>query len=137
MLLLQGDLGAGKTTLARGFIREKCDDNTMRVTSPSYLLDNLYEFGESSSPHFLHHIDLFRLPPACDLSFLSIPSIFDTSLCLIEWPERLQKAQYPKQFLELRIQISDTAQQTRTVLISAVGAKWKPRLQALQGALSF
>ena len=42
-ICLHGDVGAGKTCFARGFIRERTADPILRVTSPSYLLDNSYE----------------------------------------------------------------------------------------------
>lgn len=50
----------------------------MRVTSPSYLLDNCYKL----EPCAVHHMDLYRLPPGKDLSFLGIPEIYATSNAL-------------------------------------------------------
>ena len=67
VILLSGDLGAGKTTFARGIIRCKFGDNNMVVTSPSYLLDNVYQYDEDK---YIHHMDLYRLPTGCDLSIL-------------------------------------------------------------------
>lgn len=67
VLLLQGDLGAGKTCFSRGVIRRKLNDPNLRVTSPSYLLDNSYDYfddndGEGDERRCIHHMDLFRLP---------------------------------------------------------------------------
>ena len=73
VILLNGDLGAGKTTFSRGIIRRLCGDESLRVTSPSYLLDNAYECSPGS---FIHHMDLYRLPTGCDLTMLGIPAIF-------------------------------------------------------------
>ena len=66
VILLRGDLGAGKTTLTRGLLRELYQDDNMIVTSPSYLLDNTYEYNGV----MIHHMDLYRLPTASDLSML-------------------------------------------------------------------
>jgi tRNA threonylcarbamoyl adenosine modification protein YjeE len=79
VILLRGNLGAGKTTFARGFIRSKYNDNKMIITSPSYLLDNTYEY-EDLSIHIgkiksIHHMDLYRLPTGCDLSMFDIPGM--------------------------------------------------------------
>lgn len=73
VILLSGDLGAGKTCFSRGFIREKLQDDQYRVTSPSYLLDNSYQYYETSDEEeeeeeeeamvsTIHHMDLYRLP---------------------------------------------------------------------------
>lgn len=66
VILLRGDLGAGKTTFTRGLLRELYEDDSMIVTSPSYLLDNTYEYNGV----LIHHMDLYRLPTASDLSML-------------------------------------------------------------------
>lgn len=132
---LAGDLGAGKTTFARGIVRAKCEDDEMRVTSPSFLIDNAYEISEGL---LLHHTDLYRLPDGCDLGFLSIPSIFASSLCLIEWPERLAQRYVPEQYLEVRLSIqapTDGDQQDRTMQLKCVGDKWIRRIDALKSAL--
>ena len=59
---LSGDLGAGKTVFSRGFLRSASGDARMRVTSPTYLLDNAYD-GRDGLPGDLvvHHMDLYRL----------------------------------------------------------------------------
>jgi tRNA threonylcarbamoyladenosine biosynthesis protein TsaE len=111
VVLLKGSLGAGKTTLVRGLIQAKCNDNTMRVTSPSYLLDNIYELEDMT----IHHMDLYRLPTGSDLSILDIPKIYSSSLCLIEWPQRMGSQWLPKKYLDVDIRIvaSDTTPNER------------------------
>ena len=57
-------MGAGKTSLSRAIIRQKFNDMEMRVTSPSYLLDNSYDYIDANENTYkkIHHFDLYRLP---------------------------------------------------------------------------
>jgi tRNA threonylcarbamoyl adenosine modification protein YjeE len=87
----------------------------MLVTSPSYLLDNKYD-TEDGTP--IHHMDLYRLPNNCNLSFLSIPQVFSNSICLIEWPERLGKY-IPDAYIDVNLTIN--ADETRNMTLSFVG----------------
>ena len=124
VILLKGDLGAGKTTFSRGLIRAKFEDDSMRVTSPSYLLDNTYEYDEGQ---YIHHMDLYRLPTGCDLSILDIPGIYSSSLCLIEWPQRMGP-NLPEEFLEVDIGIEKD--ETRNIRFVAVGEIWIERMKS-------
>lgn len=96
-------------------------DEDMIVTSPSYLLDNCYEYDQNS---FIHHIDLYRLPMGCDMNILNIPAIFTSSLCIIEWPNRLSNDIYPESYLEITLSITKDEQQYRTIHFKSVGTKW-------------
>ena len=73
------------------------------MTSPSYLLDNRYDYDENKS---IHHIDLYRLPSDCDLSILDIPAIYDSSVCLIEWPQRMASKYLPSDYIDININIT-------------------------------
>lgn len=126
VILLKGDLGAGKTTFTRGLIRNKFDDEDMIVTSPSYLLDNAYEYEEDQ---FIHHMDLYRLPTGCDLSILGIPAIYSTSLCIIEWPERMGSSNFPNQYLDIVINIHKD--ELRTFKLVAIGNNWTEKMKIL------
>lgn len=127
VLLLRGDLGAGKTTLTRGLIRSKFNDPEMMVTSPSYLLDNCYQYGEHL---FIHHMDLYRLPAGCDMGILNIPNVFSTSLSIIEWPDRLSPELIPESYLGLTISIDSSSQQ-RSIQLEPRGKKWEERAPQL------
>lgn len=86
----------------------------MMVTSPTYLLNNLYE---SDSGVQINHLDLYRLQNRPDLSFLSIPEIFKTSICLIEWPERLSERYLPSRYLTIKLTINDDEEDSRNIEI--------------------
>ena len=83
VVLLAGDLGAGKTALARAVIRHLMADPDLDVPSPSFALVQPYEGGG----HTLLHADLYRLAAERDVDELGL---FDQpdAILLVEWPER-------------------------------------------------
>lgn len=83
IVFLHGDLGAGKTTLARSIIRHLGYDGAVR--SPTYTLVERYP----TKPFQCCHFDLYRMSEAEELEFLGArDDLSEENLCLIEWPER-------------------------------------------------
>lgn len=84
IILLKGELGAGKSTFARALIKALCGEMT-DVPSPTFTLVQTYE-----APSFtLWHFDLYRLKDPQEIYELGIEEAFRCGVSLIEWPERL------------------------------------------------
>ena len=83
LLALQGDLGAGKSTLARALIRALADDPGLEVPSPTFTLVQSYD-----TPLPVHHFDLYRLADASELDELGFDDAVVVGAALVEWPER-------------------------------------------------
>ena len=83
LVFLYGDLGAGKTTLVRGWLRQMGYQGS--VKSPTYTLIEPYELKGSS----ILHIDLYRIDDAEELEYIGLSEQVDQSdLQLVEWPDR-------------------------------------------------
>jgi len=95
-VLLIGNLGAGKTTLAKGIVKGLGAGEPDDVSSPTFTL--IHEYGPK-----VFHIDLYRLDRAEEVATLGLDEIFDReAVVLIEWGERFLELM-PKQRVEIRL----------------------------------
>ena len=122
VVYLTGDLGAGKTTLTRGFLREL--GVTGPVRSPTYTLVEVYTLGLLTALH----LDLYRLRDATELDNLGVREwARDGHLWLVEWPERGAE-RLPEADLVITLTAGDGGHDIDVVARSAPGATWLRRL---------
>ena len=122
VIALQGELGAGKTSFARAFIRAL--GGTGEVPSPTFTLVQVYELGPASVWHF----DGYRLRDPEEAWELGIEDAFAEGISLIEWPERFGTL-LPARRLLVSLSSGATASGRRAVIDAPVN--WAGRLAGL------
>ena len=124
---LRGDLGAGKSTLARALLRALGVAGAIR--SPTYTLVERYpvEGGEA------WHLDLYRIGDAGELEFLGLDE-GAAELWLVEWPER-GGAALPRADLQVDLSVEGNGRAARLVAASPQGQQWLERV-ATEGELT-
>ncbi len=122
LITLSGQLGAGKTTLVRGFMQALGHKGA--VKSPTYTLVEPYELGERHIMHF----DLYRMSDPEELEFLGFRDYLDDrTLCLIEWPEK-GKSFLPVADLSLQLDLSPPGRKLSWQSHSTYGDKLATKL---------
>jgi tRNA threonylcarbamoyladenosine biosynthesis protein TsaE len=121
VVALYGDLGAGKTTLARGILRGLGFEGD--VASPTFPIVQIYE--DLSPP--LWHVDLYRIEDPAEIEELALEEALDDGVLVIEWPERLEGRLWPH---ALRLTLSRDGEGARALTAgvpAAWGERWPPR----------
>lgn len=122
VLYLVGDLGAGKTTLARGFLEALKVDGPVR--SPTYTLVEVYETG----PLTALHLDLYRLSDPSELEALGLTEwARPRHVWLVEWPER-GEGRLPPPDLIIRLTAAEKEHQIAVSAASAPGESWLEKI---------
>jgi tRNA threonylcarbamoyl adenosine modification protein YjeE len=118
LLTLSGDLGAGKTTLARALIRHLAGDEMLEVPSPTFTLVQAYEL-----PRFtVVHADLYRVTGSSELAELGFDDLPEGAVVLLEWPDRAATF-LPANRIDLTITLApQLGPEVRNVRITGYGA---------------
>ncbi len=123
LIALDGPLGAGKTTFARGFLRAL--GVTGEIPSPTFTLVQTYD----TSAGEIWHCDLYRIEAPGEIAELGIEEALDSAIALVEWPDRMGAAP-PAPRLDVRLSFAGAGRAAR---LEGRGA-WAPRLRALGNA---
>jgi tRNA threonylcarbamoyladenosine biosynthesis protein TsaE len=115
LVLLKGDLGAGKTTLTKGIISGLGAAAEEDVTSPTFNLVHVFK-TQSAPPVNVYHVDLYRLEDTHDLESIALEDILsEPSIAIIEWSERLTlRSDWPI----VRIELEHAGEDVRKIRIT-------------------
>jgi len=109
VVLLEGELGAGKTVFAKGLAAGAGVANADRVSSPSFTLVNIYE-----GRHRVFHIDLYRLEREAEILDLGWEDFLGEGIVLVEWAEKLTMP-----LAGIRVRIEVVGDDERRITVSA------------------
>ena len=114
LVLLTGDLGAGKTTLTKGIAAGAGAAREEDVTSPTFTLVHKYQGTKR-----FYHVDLYRIGDLRDLETLGLEDIFsENAIVIVEWPDRLKlRTNWPV----LRIGLEHVSEDVRRIVIDDAG----------------
>lgn len=132
VILLLGEMGAGKTAFAQGFGRGLGVDEP--ITSPTFNLVHTYDSGRL----ILHHADLYRLDRTGQVSDLALGELVEgDGVLLVEWGE--PAADLLGDHLEVRLIMDDAGahgtDEDRVLLLTAHGATWERRWSRIEAAM--
>ena len=110
LVLLTGDLGAGKTTLTKGIANGLGAAAIDEVTSPTFTLVHRYERAAR-----VYHVDLYRIEGLRDLETLGLEDVFsEHAVVIVEWPDRLNmRNDWPT----VRVQLEHVSEDTRRIRV--------------------
>lgn len=124
VVLLEGEIGAGKTHFARALI-QSLQDTPEDVPSPTFTLIQTYDTQKG----LIWHTDLYRLSAPEELNELGLIDAFETDICLVEWPDRLGNA-HPRSALWLKFAVTDDMH-SRDLEITSSDKDWNQRLEGI------
>lgn len=121
IILLKGEIGAGKSLFARSLIQSAMDQ-VEEVPSPTFTIVQTYETKLGS----IWHADLYRLTDQSEIFELGLIDAFVSEIVIVEWPERLGHLE-PQDALTVEIIILENDK--REVIFSTNSSMWKARLE--------
>lgn len=128
LLVLAGDLGAGKTAFTQGFGRGL--DVTEPITSPTFTLAQQYE-----GRLLVHHLDVYRLDQLAEVADLGLAELLDDGgVTLIEWGDAILPV-LGNDYLEVRLTFGEASDDDRRILLRPVGRSWARRQVSLLHAI--
>lgn len=129
VLVLGGDLGAGKTTFTKALGLALDIDEA--ITSPTFTLAQRYDGGRLT----LHHLDVYRIEQIEEVIDLALPELFESGgAVVIEWGDTIAPA-LPASYLLLSFEFGE-GDDDRQIGLTAIGAAWTARVPSLKASLA-
>jgi tRNA threonylcarbamoyladenosine biosynthesis protein TsaE len=134
VVLLHGDLGAGKTTLAKGVASALGVEDI--VSSPSFSLVNEYDTRRAAAVTRLYHLDLYRLRSEDDLASIGFDDFMAPTdgITVVEWPERASTA-LPERFLLVEIESIGSGSRRLRFVAMPDDEIWRRRIESLRSQI--
>ena len=117
VILLEGEIGAGKSAFARAFIRA-AGVTEQDIPSPTFTLVQTYE----TPNHEIWHSDLYRLTHTDEVEELGLLAAFETAICLVEWPDKLGE-DTPENALHIAFREAGT-ETSREITLTSAHPNW-------------
>ena len=117
VIVLTGELGAGKTKFTEGFLSYFNMQN--EISSPTFNIVNEY----TSNKINIYHFDVYRLEDSTEFYAIGGDEYFDKGICLIEWGEIIENA-LPKEYIKIVIEKDSLNEEKRIITISSIGNKY-------------
>ncbi len=129
LIVLSGEMGAGKTAFAKGFGR--AIGVTEPITSPTYTLVHSYPAGRVT----LHHADIYRLTTLHEVADLAFPELLESDgIVLVEWGDVV--AGSLGDHVLVRLEFDESDEDARDIVISATGRSWAARWDEIERRLA-
>ena len=125
IIVLSGELGAGKTKFTEGFLKYFGLDD--EISSPTFTIVNEYTKNDIN----IYHFDVYRLEDSSEFYEIGGEEYFENGICLIEWGELIDDA-IPKDHLEIKISKSDENDNMRIINITSYGNRYDVMLDNLK-----
>ena len=125
IIVLSGELGAGKTKFTEGFLKYFGLDD--EISSPTFTIVNEYTKNDIN----IYHFDVYRLEDSSEFYEIGGDEYFENGICLIEWGELIDDA-IPKDHLEIKISKSDENDNMRIINITSYGNRYDVMLDNLK-----
>lgn len=128
-ILLEGDLGAGKTAFVKGFVAALGAQYEEEVTSPTFTICNIYNLKSLR----IYHYDFYRLESSEDIRETGIEEALESGICLLEWSE-MAGDYLPENIL--LIQFEYFASESERIISIAPYGNWERRIKEIEHELS-
>ena len=114
VVVLSGDLGAGKTKFTEGFLSFWNLEN--EISSPTFTIVNEHTSGDVN----IYHFDVYRLSDVDEFYAIGGQEYFEKGICIIEWGELIEDA-LPSNYIKVEIQKDESKENTRYIKINFLG----------------